>query len=379
MKKTVRILLIGIALLALLVAGLHLSGNGYLIKGVQATYLQGHTTASITDKKFFDLRTISAGEGKELFYHPKYADNKLSKRLLQMLESQETAAFLVLKRGVIHYERYWSPYDEHSATNSFSMAKSITTLLVQIAIQKGLISSWDTPVVQFLPEIKGPFRETLTLRHLSEMTAGLYWEEDYHGPFDITAQTYYGSDIPKLMFTKVPTAEKPGSSFEYQSGATQYLGMALREATGMSLSAYAAQELWQPLQAQQDAYWHLDRANGMEIAYCCFNATARDFARLGLLIMNYGRYNGKQLLDESFMRYATQGQASPYYGQSFWIASPSFKTEVFAMRGHLGQYIIAIPERELVIVHTGERNLPKKDGNHPEDFMVIIEEVLRQF
>lgn len=379
MKILGRILGVFLLLLILAVAGLYLSGNEYLIKGAYATYGHGTTTATITDKKFFELDTIRATAGKKWFYHPKASETKLSDTLHNLLESTGTAAFIVVKRGVIHYENYWPPYDSESRTNSFSMAKSITTMLVQIAIQNGQIPSWDTPLINYLPELKGPYREELTLRHLSEMTAGLHWEEDYHGPFDITAQTYYGDHIEKLMLKKVPTEIEPGTEFEYSSGATQYLAMALKKATGQSLSAYAEKHLWKPLQAEGKAYWHQDDVDGMAIAYCCFNARALDFARFGALMANYGRYNGKQIVDEDFMRYASTGQAVPHYGQSFWIVSHKFGTPVFTMRGFLGQYIVAIPEKQLTFVRLGERRYPKKDGKHPADFLFMIEEVMRQF
>ena len=379
MKIVKRIVGVFLLVIAIVVALIFLTGNEYLLKGAYATYLHGTTTANINDKKHFYLDTLQATHSKDWYYHPKAKQIQLSDTLEHLLESNRSAAFIVVKRGVIRYEKYWPPYDADSRTNSFSMAKSITIMLVQIAIQNGEIPSWDTPLIKYLPELKGPYRKELTLRHLSEMTAGLHWEEDYHGPFDITAQTYYGDHIEELMLEKVPTEIEPGTQFEYQSGATQYLAMALKKATGKSLSNYAEQYLWKPLQAGGDAYWQQDDKDGMAIAYCCFNARARDFARFGELITNYGNYQGKQIVNEDFMRYASQGQAVPHYGQSFWIVSHKFGTPVFAMRGFLGQYIIAIPEKELAIVRLGEKRQPKKDGKHPADFLFMIEEVLRQF
>src|SRR5690606_10683600 len=201
------------------------------------------------------------------------------------------------------------------------------TMLVQCAIQEGKIESWDQKVTDFFPEMKGAFASELTLRHLSTMTAGLDFNESYSNPFDITAKTYYGDDVCKLMQEKVGVVSKPGD-YEYQSGATQWLGMALSKATGKTLSDYASEKLWKPLGAEQTAYWHLDSKGGNELAFCCFNSNARDFARFGLLMLHQGYFNGKQILDSAFVAMATQPYAAPYYGHSFWI-DDSFGTPVF--------------------------------------------------
>src|SRR5690606_35928062 len=119
------------------------------------------------------------------------------------------------------YEEYWEDYSDTSHSNSFSMAKSIVTILTQIAIEQGYIKSWNEKVIDFLPELEGPYANDLELWHLSTMTAGLQWNEHYTNPFDITARAYYGNDIAELMYREVPVINEPGANYQYQSGAPQ--------------------------------------------------------------------------------------------------------------------------------------------------------------
>jgi CubicO group peptidase (beta-lactamase class C family) len=253
------------------------------------------------------------------------------------------------------------------------MAKSITTMLAQCAIQDGFIKGWDQKVTDFLPELQGEFANQLTLRHLSTMTAGLDFNEHYTNPFDITAKLYYSSEVEKLMFDNVPVDTVPGT-YEYQSGATQLLGLCVMKATGSSLADYASEKLWKPLGAEHDAQWHLDSKDGKELAFCCFNTNARDFARFGQMMLHHGKWNGAQILDSSFTAMATVGFDVPYYGHSFWVYDEE-GTHIFYQRGILGQYIIVIPEYDLVVVRLGRA---KEDpvNNHSQDFRVIVKEML---
>ena len=171
----------------------------------------------------------------------------------------------------------------------------------------------------------------------------------------------------------LPIINEPGKEYNYQSGSTQLLGMCLIRATGKSLAELASEWLWKPLQAKHDAKWHTDD-KGIELAYCCFNSDARDFARFGKLMMHHGNWNGTQILDSAFVDMATKPALVPYYGYSFWL-DESHGTKIFYQRGILGQYIISIPEYHLEIVRLGRHAMPQID-HHTEDFGVIVSEVL---
>lgn len=370
--KVLKWTIVGIGSLVLLAK---ISGNQFLLKGVWAAYLNGNTSATIGDAKFFDTRTVDAGVAKPWPVSENLNSVKLADKLRSSLEETKSVAFLMVEKGKVVYEEYWDDYSDSSRSNSFSAAKSITTMLTQCAIQDGFIESWDQKVHDFIPELSGDYANELTLRHLSTMTAGLDFNEHYTNPFDITAKLYYSPDVEKLLIDEVPVFRMPGT-YEYQSGATQLLGLSVMKAAGRTLAEYASEKLWKPLGATHSAEWHLDSKNGKELAFCCFNTNARDFARFGQMMLQKGNFNGVQILDSTFVNLATQPFAVPFYGHSFWLTE-DYGTPVFYQRGILGQYIIVIPEKELVIVRLGHQRLENVD-NHPKDFRVIVEEVLKR-
>ncbi|MCW5907771.1 MAG: serine hydrolase [Chitinophagales bacterium] len=375
MKKLLKILAGIILALALLTVIAYATGNSYLMKGLWASYLHGYNSASIGDARFFETRTVDVADGSEWPISENYNKTTLSNELKNMLENIHTVAFLIVKNDSIMSEHYWDEYSFTSRSNSFSMAKSITTMLTQIAIQKGLLESWNQKVKTLLPDLKGEHADELELWHLSTMSSGLLWDEKYKDPFSVTAKAYYGSDVEKLMLS-LPIVDEPGKVYNYQSGSTQLLGMCLIKATGKPLSKLASEWLWQPLQAEQAAKWHVDD-KGMELAYCCFNSNARDFARFGKMMLHHGNWNGTQILDSAFVAKATSPVLVPYYGYAYWI-DESHGTKVFYQRGILGQYIITIPEYNTVVVRLGHQRVPPKDGQqHTDDFHVIVEETLK--
>ena len=381
MKYIYRFFIFLILTLSLIVIGLQITGNGFLIRGVWITYLHGETSATIDDLQYFDSRNIKAPKiSQPWVLSEDYNQTSLNDSLKSTLSKTESVGFLVVKDDQIIHEQYWDGYSDSSLSNSFSMAKSITTMLVQIAIQKGIVDSWDQKVTDFLPDLKGPFKDKLKLKHLSNMTAGLDWNEHYTNPFDITARTYYGRDVYTIMLEEVGVIEQPGKTYEYQSGSTQLLGMALEAAAGKKISKLASQWLWKPMGAQHDAKWRLDDKGGHALSFCCFNSNLRDFARFGKLLINQGNWEGEQLLDSAFIQMASKASKVEHYGYSFWINSEDFETPVFYMRGILGQYVIVIPEKDIVIVRLGRHRLPKPEGNaHPQDFLSITQNVIDQF
>ncbi len=378
MKTLVKILLSVVAFLALLWAAAVFTGNGYLVKALRLTYLRGYDSASINDAAYFDTRRVpAASQPWEWPLHQQYNQNPLPATLQQTLESTSSVAFLVVKNDSIVNEQYWQGYTDSSRSNSFSMAKSIVTLLAQVAIQKGHFTSWQQPVMEILPNLGGPYAKELQLWHLSTMSSGQLWGEHYKNPWSVTAKAYYGDDLEGLIMG-LPIVDRPGQAYNYQSGSTQLLAIALIKATGKPLAQLASEWLWQPLQAKYDATWHLDHADGMELAYCCFNSNARDFARLGGLLVHHGNWNGTQLIDSAFVSLASKGALADYYGYSFWI-DPDRNTPVFWLEGILGQYVIAIPEHNLVVVRLGEDCETDETGECSTDLYTIVDEVLRMY
>jgi len=376
MKKITKVLSSVLLVFGLLTILVYTTGHGYLVKGMWASYIHGHNSATIGDAEFFDTHLISAPtEETPWELSSSYNKNALSDRLTKKLEANKSVAFLVIQNDRILFEKYWYKYSDSSQSNSFSMAKSITTMLAQIAIQKGVFKDWNQSVKTLLPELTGEYVDDLKLWHLSTMSSGLEWDEQYKNPFTVTAKAYYGNDVKKLMMS-LPIATAPGKVYNYQSGSTQLLGLCLMAATSKPLATLASEWLWQPLGASHDATWHTDE-RGTELSYCCFNSNARDFARFGKMMLHSGNWNGTQILDSQFVQLATSPALVPYYAYSFWL-DESHGTKVFYQRGILGQFIITIPSKNLVIVRLGKRvDLATDVDPHSADFHIIVEEVLK--
>ena len=357
--KKYKTLLIAIFCLVFLSVIVYLSPYKYLVKGISLTYFKGEKSANYLDWKDFDLRKIQNNPDK-IYYLPSktYAKtNGLDKKLLDMLTNTNSGSYIVIKNDTIVSEHYFNGISDSSQTNSFSMAKTITTLLVQKAIQDKIIASWDDKVIDYLPWLTGEFAKEVTLRHLSTMTAGLDWDESYVSPFGVTAKAYYSNDVEGVL-KQVAVTKKPDENFQYQSGATQLLGFVLKKAldkTGKykSVSEFAQVNLWNKIGAEYPAFWSLDADNGKELTYCCFDATARDFAKLGQLVLHHGKSAwGESIIDSAFLEMAQQPYKSANYGHSFWIGEvDGIKFPYF--QGLKGQYIAIVKNENAVIVRTG--------------------------
>ena len=399
MKAFQRFLLV-LGITAVLVGVVWLSPYGYLIKGLRMTYLIGEKSANYLDYKGFDKREVANDPERVsvLAVTEDAGTVELSSALREMLKRTNSGSFLVFRNDSLVCERYFEPVADTVMTNSFSMAKTITCLLFQRAIEEGKIASWDEPVRKFLPWVgkaaveKGEAVDgvspdqmeanaaALTLRHLITMSAGLQWNESYQSPFGITAKAYYGSDIEATM-REVPVVVMPGTQFEYQSGSTQLLGLVLEQVTGKHLSDLASDWLWKPLGMEAPAYWSLDKANGRELNFCCVNARSRDFGRLGLMVL----HNGKGLVDSGFLAMARKpfemgGKVLvPFYGHSFWLGSVDGVDFQF-FNGLKGQYIVVIPSKNMVVVRTGHGVVKPADGGRIFDCVKLyVGEAVRMF
>ena len=257
------------------------------------------------------------------------------------------------------------------------MAKSITSLLIGVAIKEGKIKSVQQPVSDFIPEFKVGEKARVKIIDLLTMSSGSDWDESYINPLSVTTALYYGSDVYKTA-TAVNIIHQPGTLHSYKSGDTQLLGLLLEKATGQTLSDYAAEKLWQPLGAQHPALWSVDHENGHEKAYCCFNSNTRDFARIGKLMLDSGKINGQALIDSQYYAQSikacgivdVKGKACDYYGWQWWI-DPEHP-EIFYARGILGQYIIVIPSRKVIIVRLGKKTSLNRVHTVPKEVRYLI-------
>lgn len=335
-----------------------------------------HLLPKIDQYPIFENRMVKAGNPQP--WPESEAYNKLSvpEKFQPVFEDLGTVAFVIIKDSTLLFEQYWEDYSPRSRSNSFSMAKSIVSLAIGCAIDDGFIKNVDQPVNDFYPEFKGYNGKALTLRHLLTMSAGVDFDEAYSSPFSPTTKLYYGDDLQQIALG-MKEIEEPGIHFIYQSGVTQLLALIVEKATGENISSYVSRKLWTPLNAEEDALWSLDKKDGIEKAYCCFNSNARDFARFGQLILNKGNWNGKQLVSESYIKEATTpdtnlifkeyNETNHCYGFQFWHLT--YKgMEIPYMRGILGQYVFAIPELNAVVVRLGHKRSDTRTAQHyPDD------------
>lgn len=327
-----------------------------------------HGYPDITDTFIFPADTV--GKADSCWDFPLAQDfntYRMNPEEDAFLQRYGTVAYLVIQNDSIVYEEYRDGWTPETLGNIFSSTKSIVGLLVGIAHDEGIIENLDDPVGKYLPEFKEG--KKITVRNLLTMSSGLDWDEAYTALISKTTQAYYGNRIRELIM-QLKVVEEPGKKYSYKSGDTQLLSFVLEAALkkarypAHTISRYAEEKLWKPIQACHDALWNLDRKEGDAKTYCCFNTTARDAAHLARLLLNKGNWNGKQLISESYLREATSpadylenefGDAPlDYYGFQIWITS--YREMSFpAFRGLGGQYIFAIPPKNAIVVRLGHK------------------------
>ena len=323
--------------------------------------------ADIKDYKIFPSRPLLSGETKFKFHatdkgkYPraiKVGNKPDSVSLDGLLEANKTVAFLIIKNDTIQYEKYFKGYSQESIIPSFSMAKSITSILIGCALDDGLIQSVDEPITNYIPELKKNGFEKVSIKQVLQMTSALKFSESYINPFGHAASFYYGRNL-KREIAKLKIKGTPGQQFNYVSGNTQLLGLILERALkNKTVTQYFQEKLWTPLEMEYDASWSIDKKNnGMEKTFCCVNARARDFAKIGRLYLNKGNWNGKQIVSQKWVAESTrvdttEGSAA-YYQYQWWLPSA---TGDFMAEGILGQYIYVNPAKNVVIVRMGKNN-----------------------
>ena len=316
--------------------------------------------ADIKDHKKFQSRPLSAANSP--FNFQVTNNGKFPKELNNIpfdkyLEDNKTVAFLIIKNDTIQYEKYFEGYDRESIVPSFSMAKSVTSILIGCAIDERLIKSVDEPIINYIPELSKNGFNKVTIKHLLQMTSGIKFNESYVNPFGDAASFYYGLNLRKEI-EKMKLKTEPGKQFEYVSGNTQLLGLVLeRSLKNKTITQYLQEKIWTPLEMEYDASWSIDRKNnGLEKTFCCLNARARDFAKIGRLYKNKGNWNGKQIVSQKWVEESTKLDTSEgsakFYQYQWWLPTPN---EDFMAEGILGQFLYVNPKKDLIIVRLGKK------------------------
>jgi len=377
MKK---ILLSFLFLISFSVIALIATGHKYILTAISKTYLQGHNTANIDDYTAFNTREIKTATPIPWTVNKDYSSKELPSEFLDDLAKNDAVAFLIAHKGEIISENYFAGYDNRSKTNSFSMAKTVVTLLLGKAIEEGYIKSFNQPITDFIPEFKEKITgKTPTIGSFSTMTSGYNWDEHYYSPFSPTVELLYGDDVESFVLER--TFDKHDTPFFYYSSAsTEILTIAISRALKaknpeMTISDYLSNSLWKPLGMNDNALWHLD-SKGMELGYCCINTNARNFAKLGQLMLQNGTWEGKQLIDSNYIQKMHTPGVVDHYGYSTWINTTN-PTPYYLFRGHLGQYIIIVPNKELVIVRLGKTRGASGDEGVDETLNSYVNEAIK--
>jgi CubicO group peptidase (beta-lactamase class C family) len=294
-----------------------------------------------------------------------YRYRNLGYTLDDYLERQRVTGLVVLKNGEIVAERYRFGRTADARFLSFSMAKSVTSLLVGVAVEQGLIASLDDPAEKYAPELAGSAYGATAIRHLLRMSSGLVFTERYDGTDDVARMSSAAATgSPPLLQVLRSVADRHsagGAKFVYASAETEVLGRVLAGAGGRNLAQLTSEWLWQPLGAERDAFWVLSH-DGHERSWGYFNASLRDWARLGWLLARDGRVSERQVVPRGYLLDATDAQrqpaafrpnrATPYfgYGYQFWLFPMRERT--FALQGVHGQALFVQPASGIVMVQT---------------------------
>ena len=354
MKKILKLTLIVIGALVLLI---YIFNIDYIFKGVRTIYLTGNNTAFISDYEYFDNREIKSANPQPWALHKQYNTIDESDKLKELNDERKTKSFLVIKNDSILFEKYYDGHKQTDISNSFSVAKSIVTSMMGKAIMEGKIKGLDQPVSDYFEEYKNGLASELTVGDLASMSSGMKWNEKYYSVINITSESYFTDDLRSVILGQ-EIENKPGKGFRYSSGDTQLLAMIIEKATGTNLSNYLSQKFWDPMGAENLALWQIDsEESGMEKAYCCIAATARDFARFGKLYIDKGKWGDTEILDSSFVELSLNPvfDDSPFYGYGWWLYEFEGK-KVFTMNGHRGQFVISFPDENIIIVRQGDFN-----------------------
>ncbi len=282
--------------------------------------------------------------------------------LEEFIELSNTSAFLVLKDGVVIYEKYAHGDSRDSLHMSFSVAKSFTSALLGIALGEGKLDSLDDPIRKYLPELTSATFDGVTVKHVLQMSSGMRFNEAYTDPeSDINKMTSMVPPMSYLEYINTLQREHPPGTFNhYASINTQLLGILLVRITGSSLSDYMGSRLWQPLGMENKGLWTLDE-QGYELAMGGLSASARDYAKLGLLYLNEGRRGSRQILpegwakasvtpDEPHLMPGENSQSSNVSGYQYQWWTPRDWDGDFLARGIWGQNIYVHPGNRVVIV-----------------------------
>lgn len=299
--------------------------------------------------------------------------------LEDFLTHNHVSGLLAIKDGEIALELYRQGNDRTTRWVSYSVAKSVVSLLIGAAIREGYIGSVDDPVTAYLPVLSGSSYEGVTIRNALQMASGVAWDEDYVDPDSDIGRSGGLGALDRLRYlASKPRVAAPGERFNYNTGETHLVGAVLRAAIGNNLSTYLSREIWRPFGMEADANWLLLESDGPEHGGCCISATLRDYGRIGLFALREGVLrDGTRVLPEGWMRESTTpSQGWEGYGYLWWLRDGGAYNAI----GIFGQAIAIDPAEKLVIVtHSAWPQATGRElSQHRAAFFAALTDALRR-
>ena len=277
----------------------------------------------------------------------------------EYVREKNVAGLIVVKDDNIVYERYELGNTPSSRWISYSVAKSVTSLLVGAALHDGYLQSVDQRISDYLPRLKGSPYERVSVRDLLQMASGVEWTERYDDRETDIGQVPWDTLGLVDYLARKPRIHEPGEVFNYNTAETNLVGILVRAAVGNNLSTYLSEKIWQPFGMEHDAYWNLTEKGGGEFGGSSLNATLRDYARIGLFALRDGVLpGGDRVLPEGWMRDSTvpsRGYAE--YGYLWWLRASG----AYAAAGIFGQGIYVNPKHRVVIALHSAREVASAD------------------
>lgn len=305
-----------------------------------------------------------------------------STTLTSYMKENHVKGVIVLKDNKIRLEEYAEGIDQETLWTSFSVAKSISSMLLGVALKEGAIESLDDKLEKYIQEFKGYDYGEVSVRQVLTMTSGIDWNEDYEDPTSDVAQMYQApcenTESHILTYMKpLKSIHEPGTYWNYSTGETDLVGILIQKATGKSLAEYLSEKIWQPWGMEGCAYWLADECSDLNIGGSGLSARLRDYARLGTLMLNKGKLGDKNLLAEEWLNNATSllyetNDQGGGYGYLWW----RFKDGSYAAFGIFGQMLYIDPSKDLVIAQMAA--WPKASSKHlTQDRQEFIDAVQR--
>ncbi|MGW4327814.1 serine hydrolase domain-containing protein [Nocardia sp. NPDC004573] len=296
--------------------------------------------------------------------------------IAEFLDTTHTNSFLVLHGGALTHEWYRDGFTATTRQSSWSVVKSIVSLLTGRAVAAGKLAE-DDRLVRILPELAtGGAYDAVTIRDLLDMASGVDVAENYNKylPLTGTARMYLTEDLDGFVRAHRGLRFPPGSAGEYRSVDTQLLGMALARVEGLPLAQLLERDIWAPIGAEDEALWNLDRAGGQEKGFCCLNATARDFAKIGELVLDGGRVGEAQIVPPAWIdriRTPAPHRVGEWpYGAQWWHPTGGDGADLTAV-GVYGQYVYLDPPSGTVIVKLSDHGTTQDEQDTIEVFRAI--------